>query len=86
MKWPWNATQSLETVIIVTDANSAFHAITNVMSIHSFNSTESMHSSYYYKLEEIVCEHHLEHTNEHYYTYSGAPIPFDPLGVWPIYA
>ena len=43
-----------------------------------------MHNSYYYKHQEIVCEHHLEHVDEDYYAYRGAPIPFDPLGVWPM--
>ena len=73
-------------VTVVTDTNSALHAVTKVMSVHSFNATEliSKKSKPYYRLEEIVCEHHLEQMDEHHYAYSGAHIPFDPLGVWPM--
>jgi hypothetical protein len=86
VNWPWNATESMETVIVVTNADSALHAIRKIMSIHSFNSTvlASNNLNSYYKLEEIVCEHHLEQLDQHYYAYSGAAIPFDELGVWPM--
>lgn len=33
VKWPWNATQSLGTVVVVTDTNSVFQAITKLMSL-----------------------------------------------------
>ena len=86
VKWPLNATESMETVIVVTDADSALYAITKIMSIHSFNSTVLISDNLksYYKLEEIVCEHHLELIDQHYYAYSGAAFSFDALGVWPM--
>lgn len=42
-----------------------------------FNSSEltSNNLKSYYRLERL---------NGHHYAYSGAPIPFDPLGVWPM--
>lgn len=80
VKWPLNETQSLGTTIIVTDTDSAFQAL---KSIHLLNSSK-LTSNNFYKLEEIVCQHHLEQLDEHHYTYRGAPIPFDPQGIWPM--
>ena len=86
VKWPLNVTESMETVVVVTDADSVLYAITKIMSIHSFNSTVLVSNNLksYYKLEEIVCEHQLELIDKHYYAYSGSAIPFDALGVWPM--
>ena len=91
VKWPWNVTQSLGSVIVVTDTNSALQAITEVKSqksVHFLNnySTDSDLSSVnlgtFYKLEEVVCQHYIKQVDKHHYAYSGAPMPFDPLGIW----
>lgn len=40
--------------------------------------------AHFFKFEEIVCQHRLVEVGTHHYAYVGAPIPFDPHGVWPM--
>ena len=44
------------------------------------------HDSYahFYKFEEIVCGKRLVKINDTHYSYSGAPIPYEQRGVWPM--
>ena len=92
VKWPWNATKSHGMVYVVTDTDSALQAVTRIISqksVHLLDSADSELTSdnlgHFYKLEEIVCQRYLKQTDKHHYAYSGAPMPFDPLGVWPMH-
>lgn len=40
--------------------------------------------AHYYKFAEIVNGHHLERKKDGTFSYTGAKIPFDPKGVWPM--
>ena len=90
VKWPWDAREDVGDVITVTDKASALKAIDIIVSQGEgsglLDPTEigSEKLAHFYKFEEIVCRKHLVKVSDFHYAYSGAPIQFDPNGVWPM--
>ena len=90
VKWPWLLTEDVGHIVPVTDSASAGRAIEIITSQGEGSSLldpEELGSntlSHFYKFEEIVCQRHLEKVDNLHYAYVGAPIPFDPSGVWPM--
>ena len=90
VQWPWVPTDEEGLVIPVTDAASAERAIDVIVSqgegasILDPDEIGSHTLAHFFKFEEIVCQRHLEKVDDFHYAYVGAPIPFDPSGVWPM--
>ena len=91
--WPWVDSSISGGTHIITDTTTAKKAISEIIEqgegASPFNPTVnhdpiSEHNiAHFYKFEEIVCGRHL--VNKHgSYCYSGSPIPYNPLGVWPM--
>ena len=91
--WPWNAS-NVGFVNIINDTTSAILAIqsiteqgegTNPVDPTQGNSTIIENKiAHFYSFEEIVCGNRLVSNAEGKFCYKGEPIPFDPLGVWPM--
>ena len=90
VKWPWTPAKRVGSVVPVTDVASARRAIDTIVSqgegagILDPAAVGGNCLAHFFKFEEIVCQRRLEKVSEHHYTYSGAVIPFDPKGVWPM--
>ena len=90
VKWPWDTAKSVGYIVPVTNMASALEAIDLVISegegagLLNPNEIGSDTLAHFYKFEEIVCQKHLEKVGNFHYAYSGLPIPFDPIGVWPM--
>ena len=91
--WPWVDSSISGGTHIITDTTTAKKAISEIIEqgegASPFNPTVnhdpiSEHNiAHFYKFEEIVCGRQL--VNKHgSYCYSGSPIPYNPLGVWPM--
>ena len=89
VEWPWDA-PNIGNVSIVMDKDDALKAIEKVVAqgegAGPLDPTEIANAklAHFFKLEEIVCQHRLVEVGTHHYAYVGAPIPFDPRGVWPM--
>eukprot|EP00731_Ephydatia_muelleri_P001489 Em0001g1489a len=91
--WPWNA-PTVGFVNVIKNATSALLAIqsitdqgegTNPVNPTQGNSTIIENKmAHFYSFEEIVCGNRLVSNGEGQFCYKGEPIPFDPLGVWPM--
>ena len=91
--WPWNA-PTVGFVNVISNATSALLAIqsitdqgegTNPVNPTQGNSTIIENKmAHFYSFEEIVCGNRLVSNGEGQFCYKGEPIPFDPLGVWPM--
>lgn len=91
--WPWFDPSISDDVPIITDTTTAKKAIADIIEqgegASPIDPTAkhipiSEHNiAHFYKFEEIVCNRHLV-KNHGSYCYSGLPIPYDPLGVWPM--
>ena len=91
VQWPWNATQTVGSVITVTDTESAVRGINEIVSqgegagLLDPDDIENNTLAHFFKFEEIVCQNRLEKVpNRDEYSYSGPPIPFNQSGVWPM--
>ena len=90
--WPWNA-PNVGSVVVVNDTTSANQAIEVIveqgegagpLDPTQGNSTAPQKLAHFYKFEEIVCRKQLVIRKDGTYCYDGLPVPFDPLGVWPM--
>ena len=90
VKWPWVPTEDVGSIVPVTDCSSAERAIDVIVSqgegTSLLNPDEigSDTLAHFFKFEEVICQRHLEKVDYLHYAYIGAPIPFDPSGVWPM--
>ena len=92
VQWPWEITDSsFGKVHIVKNVESAKDAIEEIVEqgegANPYDPTYGDESgiAHFYKFEEIVCKRHLVRVNisgKSYYQYTGAPIHFEPEGVW----
>ena len=89
VEWPWPA-PNIGDVEIVTDKATALEAIENIIAQGEGSGPldptqiNSDRYAHFFKFEEMVCQHRLVQVDAHHYAYNGVPIPFDPLGVWPM--
>ena len=90
VEWPWDA-PTVGKVYVITDATSAKAAINEIITQGEGAGPpdptvgSSNQLAHFYRFEEIVCQHHLvEDKDAGKYTFTGAPIPFMPAGVWPM--
>ena len=85
--WPWKR-KDVELIKVdnVLKANEAIAQI--IIQGEGFmllpNSSLDGNYAHFFRFEEIVCQHKLVKVNYWHYAYSGDPILFDPLGVWPM--
>ena len=88
--WPWDA-PTVGKVYKIKDATSAVDAINEII-IQGEGAGppdptvgKSDELAHFYRFEEIVCRRHLvKDMDAEKYTFTGAPIPFKPAGVWPM--
>jgi len=91
VEWPWNSGE-VGTVNKITDVKSAKEAISLIISQGEGadeltpEDIEKNSIAHFFKFEEIVCKKHLKKISEYEYSYSGAPIEFNDLGIWPMRA
>ena len=89
VKWPWN-TNNLGNVHIVNDTESAIRGINEIIeqgegaAYLNFNQIDTGMYPHYYRFEELVCKRRLVKIDDHSYAFSGDPIIFDKLGVYPM--
>ena len=88
--WPWDA-PTVGKVYKIRNSTSAKAAIDEIITQGegagpldpTVGTTNQM--AHFYRFEEIVCGRHLvEDTAAGKYTFTGAPIPFKPEGIWPM--
>jgi hypothetical protein len=93
VKWPWKPSKYQGDVIPVNDSLSAQNGIKMIVSQGEgaglLDPTEMKGDgdplAHYFKFEEIVCQKHLvQEESGLFYSYSGAPIPYESAGVWPM--
>jgi len=88
--WPWTEPSSIGTVHIVTDTESALSGIHQIIEQGEGegplnpNQVETGQYGHFYRFEEIVCQKRLVTTDQGGYAYAGAPIEFNPEGVYPM--
>ena len=89
-RWPWTPSEDVGTVIPITNSNSAVNAIATIIAqgegagLLNPNDIDSNVLAHFFKFEEIVCQRHLQKIDEVFYAFSGARIPFQSEGVWPM--
>ena len=89
VEWPWNESEDIGQLYIVTDFTSAEQAINQIVEqgegASPFNPNDTITDQYahFYRFEEIVCQRKLT-LSESGYAYNGDPIPYNPQGVWPM--
>lgn len=91
VQWPWNAEGDVGTVYPILNALNATHAIDSIVSQGEGadeldpKDIEGNTLAHFFQFEEIVCQRHLAHNNiTDTYSYTGAPIPFNEDGIWPM--
>ena len=90
VSWPWTEPDSVGTVHIITDGKSARDAIDQIIEQGEGegplnpNQVATGQYGHFYRFEEIVCQRRLVETEEGGYAYTGAPIKYDPTGVYPM--
>jgi len=88
VQWPWTEPDSVGTVHIITDGESARNGIDQIIEqgedLLNPNHIVTGQYSHFYRFEEIVCQRRLIQTEEGGYAYAGAPITYDPAGVYPM--
>ncbi len=90
VQWPWNADEDVGIVYVITDALTAKNAIDAIISqgegANPLDPTDIENNTFahFFQFEEIVCQNHLKKVDEDTYSYTGAPIPFNEDGVWPM--
>ena len=88
VQWPWTETDNIGTLYIITDGESAQNAINQIMEqgegLISSHDVAMGQYSHFYRFEEIVCQGRLIQTEEEGYAYAGAPIEYNPEGVYPM--
>ena len=88
--WPWTEPNSIGTVHIVTDVESALSGIHQVIEQGEGkgplnpNQIKTGQYGHFYRFEEIVCQKRLVITDQGGYAYAGAPIEFNSEGVYPM--
>jgi len=90
VRWPWTEPDSVGTVHIVTDGESARNGIDQIIEQGEGegplkpSQIATGQYGHFYRFEEIVCQRRLIQTEEGGYAYAGAPITYDPEGVYPM--
>ena len=88
VQWPWTETNNVGTLYTITDLESTQNAINQIMEqgegLVNHNDAAMGHYSHFYRFEEIVCRRKLIQTEEGGYAYVGAPIEYNPEGVYPM--
>ena len=89
VRWPWNEPSSVGKVYLVTDIESALNGIHQIIeqgegSTLNPNQVDTGNYGHFYRFEEIVCQKRLVLTNQGGYAYDGAPVKFNPDGVYPM--
>ena len=86
--WPWDSS-AIGQLYNITDTASAIAAVKEIVEqgegespINPESGTNGRYG-HFYRFEEIVCQNRLVSTQDGY-SYSGAPIPYNSLGVWPM--
>ena len=89
IEWPWNEHPNIGKLYTVTNLKTANEAITQIIHqgegaspVNPEGGTEGQYA-HYYRFEEIVCQKRLVKSNDSY-SFSGAPITYNPAGVWPM--
>ena len=91
VQWPWQVPENTNIghVYTVTNFESAKNGIDQIIEqgegANPFNPNDDITGQYahFYRFEEIVCQKRLILT-ENGYAYDGLPIPYNPMGVWPM--
>ena len=90
VSWPWTEPNSVGKVYIITDEESAQDAINQIIEQGEGetplnpNQIATGQYGHFYRFEEIVCQHRLIKTDKEGYAYDGAPIKYNPAGVYPM--
>ena len=91
VKWPWKGIEhTVGTVHIINDTNSAINGIDEIIEQGegaSYLCPEQIDTGMYahfYQFEELVCQRRLKKLDNDSYTFKGAPIIYDELGVYPM--
>uniref|UniRef100_A0A1X7V109 Iminophenyl-pyruvate dimer synthase domain-containing protein n=1 Tax=Amphimedon queenslandica TaxID=400682 RepID=A0A1X7V109_AMPQE len=91
VSWPWKPSEELGTLIEVKNTQTALEAIREIKEQGEGASPidptvgHGAQLGHYYQLMEIVCQKKLvKNEDDKHYSYSGADIPFDSEGVWPM--
>ena len=87
--WPWTETDNVGTLYVIRDEGSAQTAINQIIEQSgdgplSCSQVATGNYGHFYRFEEIVCQRRLIQTKEGGYAYAGAPIEYDPAGVYPM--
>ena len=89
VKWPWNI-NDLGNLHIVDDTKSAVRGIKEIIEqgegaayLNLYQVDTGMYP-HYYRFEELVCKRRLVKIDDNNYAYSGDPIIYDKLGVYPM--
>ena len=90
VQFPWTPKEHIGDLVPVTDSISAIEGIRMIVSqgegsdlLHP-KDIENNTFAHFFQFEEIVCQKQLKKLSDSHYSYSGAPIPFNPKGVWPM--
>ncbi|XP_065887043.1 uncharacterized protein [Dysidea avara] len=90
VKWPWKEPDDLGKVYPIKDAKSALKAIVQITEQGEGKSPINPKQigtgeyGHFYRFEEIVCQRRLVKVDDDGYAYAGAPIKYDPFGVYPM--
>jgi len=90
VKWPWKEPESLGKVYPITDKESALKGINQITEQGEGKSPINPEQigtgeyGHFYRFEEIVCQRRLIKVDDDGYAYAGAPIKYDPFGVYPM--
>ena len=90
VQWPWKEPDNVGTVHIITDGKSAREAINQIIEQGEGEGpltpghVATGNYGHFYRFEEIVCQRKLIQTEEGGYAYAGAPIEYNPEGVYPM--
>ena len=89
VQWPWKETDNVGTLYIIRDGESAQIAINQIIEQSGDGPLTPDHVAtgnygHFYRFEEIVCQRKLIQTEEGGYAYAGAPIEYNPEGVYPM--
>ena len=89
VRWPWTETKNIGTLYIIRDEASALDAINQIIEQSgegplSPSQVATGQYGHFYLFEEMVCQRRLIQTEEGGYAYAGAPIEYDPAGVYPM--
>lgn len=88
--WPWDPTDKVGSLVLVTDSASAEKGINVIMTqgegADPLNPKDAAgHTlAHFFKFEEIFCKRQLKKVSKTAYAYAGAPITFRAEGVWPM--